>query len=1310
MPSIHVLIYVLTFWLSPTLDHLGSPLSHGASAAATPSIKRLVQVENPDRIASGAESKNKHFPEGKLFQTGAEEGENFGIGSSHIADRPLEPTDDKSIQENSQEFKGTASFEPPKSIRSKTDATNIAPFPSDSPQHASSIHHVETRTHPGSLSARHGKESISNLEPDYARTPSDSSGYGYDWHSQTNRLGRIEDTDKYGTNSEHEVVNLQPFEWRLQPFNYYQLTAVYQPVTQWGYVPVPIDPNRTSAPNHPYQTTTGFHPANPYRATNYVGNFAERGDSNSVPYELSRKEGPFKPPNSSHLANRASLEKSHRQWKPVDKGQAGSSSSKSPKKIYNPVKTTSEADKTHAEVSEMGAGNPHDLFGESAYSHLSLSTHQSKELVKLMSGSKDESIMISQNQLPISPPEESKPSFSRNTIMDPESSSEVGRSGPTPSSSGISTSWTDASSEAESPAEIDSASQTGTSNEVRNHSVGSPITIQGQKKAKSLDFHTLDQIYFKETSPDTSCEVKNHGKQKKIQPERQRSRSSSGDTTEDELEAHPDQNKQIEDHNTHDNRKADSIAEGNNKVPSSSHQDESAKEVRKHKAKRKKKNNKPDKDFDNETEHEAVKGSKPVSTSPNNNKFELISPHMHNEIEKSNVNAEETIAQVRPLIEIIQESTGARKRKSLSSQLVTSLTNAKQDLPAAGVETESATETFTKDHTKPLRLWEKYHYTRMNVFNIDTRMILNLPVELLKLIFSEAKTKVLRFLSKTQAGLSRNHLLEEDSQEMKLRGIKLDIPVLDHSAKKQPKNDKPLNKTSKKTSTPVLQDSQIQSTKKVTHLDEDQTRGKDNQEVVLLDDSYPAFFKSNTKNFHMLDEHLETPGKAKSKKKEQKANPGRGDEGQAICSIPGYEKKYLTVEPNLSPVNLANFQLLGETLHAENKNFDFSIGLNFEGLTKTKRRGQMTVLKCKSPELRKHVEWLIDEIGLPEGRRRFNAIQRQIRQLELLEAWGKMIEAPANRQHIVALIELDEILQLSHPWPTYLNSGPSDLFQLNLLITRNPILEKLIASVVDKREIEIRLRNITTLTTRWNPHMWLSEDQVMTINQQALNLRLIILVGDCLQFGRIHMTNECLLGTVRAEDAYELLSKAWNQQKSNRTPWIASPERAWLTMDSEKEELYTERLRTLKGYLERYQTPKKRLISAVDSKKLFKFSGNPWWSLGHILIWQDQGFDLLTMMNLGIEMRMKKGQKEITAEQIEILNASKEIPEDEKEKIVDWFNKEFNQSSRDQFNTARHDLKIALRSSWSNLVTTYKAVSRYFSSYPEECFEVFLDV
>jgi hypothetical protein len=687
---------------------------------------------------------------------------------------------------------------------------------------------------------------------------------------------------------------------------------------------------------------------------------------------------------------------------------------------------------------------------------------------------------------------------------------------------------------------------------------------------------------------------------------------------------------------------------------------------------------------------------------------------MHNEDEMLNFDTEESHTQVKPLIEVIQENTGARKRKSLSSQLVRSLANDKQDLPTAEVEAESPTETFTRNHNNPLRLWEKYHYTWMNVFNIDARMILNFPVDLLKFVFSEAKTKSLWFLSKTQTGLSRNPILGEDSEELKPRSIKLDIPVLEHSARKQPKNDNILNKTAKKRSKPVLQDSQIESAKEVVHLGEDQTRWKEIPEGVLSDDSNSAFSKSNTGNFHMRDEHLETLGKGyiwKSKKKDQESNSGRQDEGQSSRSIPGYEKKYLTVEPNLSPVDLSNFQLLGETLHAENKDWDFSVGLNFEGLTKTKRRGQITVLKCKSPELRKHVEWLIDEIGLPEGRRRFDAIQRQIRQLELLEAWDKMIQAPANREHIVELIELEKILQFSQPWPTYLNSGPSDLFQLNLLITQNPKLKKLIEAVVDKPEIEIRLRNITTLTTRWNPHMWLTEDEVITINQQALDLRLIILVGDCLQFGRIHMTNAGLLGTVRAEDAYELLSNAWNPRKSKRTPWFASPERAWLTMNSNRSELYTERLRTLKGYIELYQTPKNRLISAVDRKKLLDFSGHPWWTLGHILIWEDRGFDLLMMMNLGIQMKMKKGQMEITAEQIEILNSSKQIPEDKKEKIIDWFNKEFNHSSsKDLVNTARQDWKIALGLSWSDLLTTYKASSRYFSRYPGECFEVFLDV
>jgi len=135
-----------------------------------------------------------------------------------------------------------------------------------------------------------------------------------------------------------------------------------------------------------------------------------------------------------------------------------------------------------------------------------------------------------------------------------------------------------------------------------------------------------------------------------------------------------------------------------------------------------------------------------------------------------------------------------------------------------------------------------------------------------------------------------------------------------------------------------------------------------------------------------------------------------GESKEISSEIPEYEIKYLKAFPKTSPESLSRFRILGKILNAGKKEWDFSMGIDMNNLYQAKQKHLINVLKCKTPELQEQCIFLMNEIGYPEGERRYEAIRAQIRQAEVLEEWEKRINSPLGRPIRENLIMVDSVL------------------------------------------------------------------------------------------------------------------------------------------------------------------------------------------------------------------------------------------------------------------------------------------------------------
>ncbi|POV96319.1 hypothetical protein PSHT_15198, partial [Puccinia striiformis] len=902
----------------------------------------------------------------------------------------------------------------------------------------------------------------------------------------------------------------------------------------------------------------------------------------------------------------------------------------------------------------------------------------------------------------------------RKKAIDRVTPSEVPSEGATPSSSGAILSWAEALSERDSssltgsPKSMEPVSNPGSENEATNDPAASlQEEAQRRGKAQLPSVPPQDQMRFVESLSSRISEPKNNKKST------QQNVFFSGNA-ESYIRPRTDKEKWIEHRSSlQDSHTTDTNPKGEpgNSVHNRE-QDLPATEDWKDEAQSTQKSEGIGQTRNPAEGHAYVRGAKRLSISQKKNKFELLSQHVDSDPEEVSNKPNEDIRKLKTSLEIepedSQESLAERLRRS---QPGPSTTNDITELSGAEIRaiTESASKNFIKRIVNPFILWENTGHSWIHAFKTDKIDVLKSPLNLLRVLFSGATTKGLDFLSRSQTLLRKQPNLDEKSEETKplLQGLSIQES---ESSKKE--KDIPRARFGALEKNKMLRKSTARITKPAQEIKVEQRKGKTDiskahsktREQVSKPDgpgsSSSQFDISHTTGAYMKPSVEEKVSENGHYLKEM--DPG-GNKAGTSGETSQFEKKYAAVEPNLSPSDLRDFRLLGHTLRADNKGWDFSIGLELEGMSKR----QLDVLKCNNPGLKRRAAWLQKEVGFPEGSRRFEAIQRQIRSMEIAEAWREIVAVDSNQRFKAELIEVDRILRLSEPFSTYFDARAMDFFEIRLLLHKHPKLDKILRRVVGTADDEkCNYSDIALEST-----LVLRKDDIVSIKLQALNLRLIVLIGDCLQFGRICMTNTCTPGTIRLDHTFDLLRSSWRNRKSLKVPWIDTPERAWLMMDPQRASLYNDRLKTLKGYLAEYHVPKDRLISLVDpNEKKLELPWNPWWNLGHILTWEEQGLDSFMMAKVGIKMRMKKGQKELLPEQNQILEDLKNMMDDQREKVISWFHEEFNKSPQNEVQPMQWYSSFIAPETLSDINTWYKARSSYLGNHPEGCFQIFLDI
>ncbi|PLW11102.1 hypothetical protein PCANC_21351 [Puccinia coronata f. sp. avenae] len=573
--------------------------------------------------------------------------------------------------------------------------------------------------------------------------------------------------------------------------------------------------------------------------------------------------------------------------------------------------------------------------------------------------------------------------------------------------------------------------------------------------------------------------------------------------------------------------------------------------------------------------------------------------------------------------------------------------------------------------------------TIMKPERIERKVMTN-PLNLL--LFSDAKAKGFDYYSRVREALKKKAftLDDESNGAMKSGREKLEIPVLEDSMKgKEDRLEEIRN---------LLQKSE--NSRKTILMKSPQTQVMETRKKTITSNNLNS---SITKSINTSDPKNLGSGRKVSKRENEKRKEILDQSKQV--EVPDYMKRYLEIEPGMNEKARQNFRLVAEVMKVGKKGCDFTISIDRPDLM-TEVLDQKTwykLLKCQAKGISRRIKWMKLDIGSLEGNRRFEAIQRQIRETEIVETWRKFVTEPETRKVKERKQFVNSILHLDEAWPTYSDLRLDATWDLESLAKNHFYNGEALPQIDAEKQVLLntRMKNVFTMARRWNPYDWLTKEAIVNINQQNLNLRLIVVVGDCLQFGKSHMTSDSWFSAIDYKQAAILLENAWDHRKFDRTPWLATPERAWLMMDPRRAALYAERLETLKGYLAAYHDPatNNALIRLVDPQHQLKLLGDAWWHTGHILIWHEQGLHLFTMAKVGIELGLERGQQEISAEQIRILETLPDIPEEERDKVIAWFHKEFNPSLR-RSQVPKSNWKTIPMNFYSNLVTGWKAWRR----------------
>lgn len=408
---------------------------------------------------------------------------------------------------------------------------------------------------------------------------------------------------------------------------------------------------------------------------------------------------------------------------------------------------------------------------------------------------------------------------------------------------------------------------------------------------------------------------------------------------------------------------------------------------------------------------------------------------------------------------------------------------------------------------------------------------------------------------------------------------------------------------------------------------------------------------------------------------------------------PTFVQNYKKSHPAAGESTLKALQVLGKFLKVDSSDAFVAIHLDRSDIDWKIFQDHWEKLGAGENMRTKQIKWLRDRIGEVESGRRLEALARQMREPGIQVRWKMAMQDPKLKPSMThEMISLGQLLLVNEQWPTFLHSRRHDAQVVHNFLSRRSMNE-FMAYIFGKNELFVRLRLLKVMCSRKNPHDWLSASQMRSAYQQGLDVGIIIMVGDLLQFGRESMSFRCCPGVLSLNETYLRLGFLWsNMPKSS---WNASPEKQWLLSETDTGELYADRLAYLKHAL-RLKVIQPEILNRGISIDFVKTS-KPWWNLGDLLEWTEENLDPPVMAEIGNELRMVPADCQVLdMRKLKQIVAGKSLSDAKKKYIVEWFESKANPSKEKhnpQANTVfesiysfAQDIKTGLLALWKRKV------------------------
>lgn len=282
-----------------------------------------------------------------------------------------------------------------------------------------------------------------------------------------------------------------------------------------------------------------------------------------------------------------------------------------------------------------------------------------------------------------------------------------------------------------------------------------------------------------------------------------------------------------------------------------------------------------------------------------------------------------------------------------------------------------------------------------------------------------------------------------------------------------------------------------------------------------------------------------------------------------------------------------------------------------------------------SREFEKHKAflWLKShtQISSTEFARRRNVLKFQLQQYNIVEGWEKLklqIDDEELRERVRNCFQIDRIS------PTYcdLDKTECELYEKYLeAITWNNmsvtgILEKLLGS-----EFLARRQLLRTMIQRQGQPIWWNPNDMMDARFQGLDVCELIHLGDSLNLGQNKFDNHFMLIPDIAQRTMRNIYK-YIRFRSNRltsyplmpVSWDKSAEKAWFINHPQLHTLWKSRMKMIILGCNSY-----KFGPDMYELKVLGYSRTPWWCLGDLLRWTDDGIPIHIVNEIGIKLNLQ---------------------------------------------------------------------------------------